>query len=49
MTAIRITGGAIHDPANEVDGEVRDVCLQDGKVVADVGPMRAGSTRAGWS
>ena len=38
MTAIRITGGAIHDPANEIDGEVRDVCLQDGKIVADVGP-----------
>ena len=38
MTAIRITGGAVHDPANEVDGEIRDVCLQDGKVVDDVGP-----------
>jgi formylmethanofuran dehydrogenase subunit A len=38
MTEIRITGGAIHDPANDVDGDVRDLCLQDGKVVADVGP-----------
>ena len=38
MTAIRISGGAVHDPANDVDGEVRDVCLNDGKVVADVGP-----------
>ena len=38
MTAIRITGGAVHDPANDIDGEIRDVCLQDGKVVADVGP-----------
>jgi formylmethanofuran dehydrogenase subunit A len=38
VTAIRITGGAVHDPANDVDGEVRDVCLRDGKVVADVGP-----------
>jgi formylmethanofuran dehydrogenase subunit A len=38
MTAIRITGGAIHDPANEIDGEVRDLCLQDAKIVADVGP-----------
>ena len=36
--AIRITGGALHDPANGVDGEVRDVCLDGGKVVADVGP-----------
>ncbi len=38
MTAIRISGGHVHDPANDIDGEVRDVCLQDGKVVADVGP-----------
>jgi len=38
VTAIRISGGAVHDPANDLDGEVRDVCLNDGKVVADVGP-----------
>jgi formylmethanofuran dehydrogenase subunit A len=38
VTTIRITGGRVHDPANGVDGDVRDVCLQDGKVVADVGP-----------
>ncbi len=38
MTEIRISGGAVHDPANDVDGEIRDVCLKDGKVVADVGP-----------
>jgi formylmethanofuran dehydrogenase subunit A len=38
VTEIRITGGAVHDPANDVDGEIRDVCLRDGKVVADVGP-----------
>ncbi len=38
MTEIRISGGAVHDPANGVDGDVRDVCLKDGKVVADVGP-----------
>ena len=36
--AIRITGGAIHDPANGSDGDVRDLCLDAGKVVADVGP-----------
>jgi len=33
MTALRITGGRVYDPANGVDGEVRDVCLRDGKVV----------------
>ncbi|MBV9001873.1 MAG: formylmethanofuran dehydrogenase subunit A [Solirubrobacterales bacterium] len=38
MTAIRISGGQIHDPANDVDGEIRDVCLNDGKVVDEVGP-----------
>ncbi len=38
MTSIRITGGAVHDPANHIDGEIRDVCLKDGKVVDDVGP-----------
>ncbi len=38
MSAIRISGGAVHDPANEIDGEVRDICIEDGKVVAQVGP-----------
>jgi formylmethanofuran dehydrogenase subunit A len=38
VTEIRISGGAVHDPANDADGEIRDVCLQDGRVVADVGP-----------
>jgi formylmethanofuran dehydrogenase subunit A len=38
VTSIRITGGAVHDPANDVDGEIRDVCLKDGKIVDDVGP-----------
>jgi formylmethanofuran dehydrogenase subunit A len=38
VSAIRIAGGRVHDPANDVDGEIRDVCLNDGKVVADVGP-----------
>ncbi len=38
MTAIRISRGQVHDPANDVDGELRDVCIQDGKVVAEVGP-----------
>jgi formylmethanofuran dehydrogenase subunit A len=38
MTATRITGGRIHDPANGVDGEVRDLCVEGGKVVEDVRP-----------
>jgi formylmethanofuran dehydrogenase subunit A len=38
LTAIRISGGRVYDPANDVDGEIREICVQDGKVVADVGP-----------
>lgn len=33
---LRITGGAVHDPANGVDGEVRDVCIEDGRIVAEL-------------
>ena len=29
----RITGGTVHDPANGVDGEVRDICIEDGRIV----------------
>jgi formylmethanofuran dehydrogenase subunit A len=31
---LRITGGTVYDPANGVDGVVRDVCIEGGKVVA---------------
>ena len=27
---LRIVGGTVHDPANGVDGEVRDICIDDG-------------------
>jgi formylmethanofuran dehydrogenase subunit A len=33
---LRIASGSVYDPANGVAGEVRDVCLSDGKVVDDV-------------
>jgi formylmethanofuran dehydrogenase subunit A len=33
---LRITGGRVYDPANDVHGEVRDVCVRDGKVVSAV-------------
>jgi len=36
MTRLRITGGAVHDPANGVDGDVRDVCVEDGRIVASL-------------
>ena len=33
-TRLRIVGGAVHDPAHGVDGEIRDVCIEDGRIVA---------------
>ena len=33
---LRIVGGTVYDPANGTDGQVRDVCIQDGRIVADV-------------
>src|SRR5687768_8373398 len=35
-TGIRISGGRVYDPANGVDGVVRDVCIVDGTIVPDV-------------
>jgi len=33
---LRIVGGALHDPANGVDGELRDLCIEEGRVVASL-------------
>lgn len=33
MTHLRIVGGTVYDPANDVDGDVRDICIADGRVV----------------
>lgn len=35
-TPLRIVGGAVHDPANGVDGEVRDVCMEGGRIVTSL-------------
>jgi formylmethanofuran dehydrogenase subunit A len=32
---LRITGGKVYDPANGVNGEVRDICISDERIVAD--------------
>lgn len=32
---LRITGGRVYDPANGVRGEVRDIAIADGRIVAD--------------
>jgi formylmethanofuran dehydrogenase subunit A len=33
---LRITGGKVYDPANNVNGVVKDICIADGRIVADV-------------
>ncbi len=33
---LRITGGKVYDPANGINGEVRDVCIADGRVAPQV-------------
>jgi formylmethanofuran dehydrogenase subunit A len=35
-TMLRITGGKVYDPANGIDGVVKDVCVADGHIVSDV-------------
>jgi formylmethanofuran dehydrogenase subunit A len=37
MGLLKIAGGTVHDPANRIDGEVRDLWVRDGKVIADPG------------
>ena len=31
---LRIINGTVYDPANGIAGEVRDICVADGKIVA---------------
>src|SRR5438270_6749490 len=33
---LRITGGKVYDPANNINGVVKDICIDNGKIVADV-------------
>lgn len=35
---LRIANGRVYDPANGVDGEVRDVCVAGGRIVGDAPP-----------
>jgi formylmethanofuran dehydrogenase subunit A len=34
-TSLRIINGKVYDPANNIDGEVREICVQDGRIVAE--------------
>ena len=33
---LRIINGRVYDPANDIDGEVRDICVADGRIVSEV-------------
>jgi len=33
---LRISNGRIYDPANGVNGEIRDICINAGKIVAEL-------------
>jgi formylmethanofuran dehydrogenase subunit A len=33
---LRITGGKVYDPANGINGEVKDICISDGRIVSQV-------------
>ena len=33
---LRITGGKVYDPANNINGVVKDICIDGGRIVADV-------------
>ena len=34
---VRITGGRVYDPANGIDGVIKDICIgEDGRIVADL-------------
>jgi len=37
---VRITGGKVYDPANGVDGVIKDICIADGRIVPDVSEGR---------
>ena len=34
---IKLAGGAVYDPAHDVDGQVRDIYMRDGRIVSDPG------------
>ncbi len=33
---LRITNGKVYDPVNNIDGEIRDICIKDGRIVESV-------------
>ena len=41
---IKLTGGKVYDPANKVSGQVRDIYVENGKIVAAKPNARADAT-----
>ncbi len=37
---LRITGGKVFDPANNINGVIKDICIDGGKIVADGKALR---------
>ena len=35
--SVRIINGRVYDPANNIDGEIKEICIKDGKIVDAVG------------
>src|ERR1700719_3407315 len=33
---LRITGGKVYDPANNINGVVKDICIRDGRIVSAI-------------
>src|SRR3979409_1682249 len=33
---LRITGGKVYDPANNINGQIKDICIADARIVAEV-------------
>jgi len=45
---LRITGGKVYDPANGIDGVVKDICIADGRIAAEVEGGRTSMPPAWW-
>ena len=44
---LRITGGKVYDPANGIDGVVKDICIADGRIVANANGPGSPKPRSG--
>ena len=45
LPMLRITGGTVYDPANGIDGVVKDICIDGGRIVAPPDGADASASR----